>query len=343
MEKILKFIPAFLLSLMVAGAAFGQSGTFPAKVQQPWYQQGKISGGISVSNTSGATALPVSSGFTAWICNTGSNDAYLAFGSSNAVVATTTGSSWLKASTCANYDLFPSTGITAPFSYIAAITASSTTTLAVETGSGTGPAQLASGGGGSTSVTQGTTPWVDNITQWGSATLGAASAWGVAPTGNVPGFNANIVASVALPVTGTFWQATQPVSGTFWQAIQPVSGTIQPSAASSSGLTPSSTVALASSQIVKASAGNLYSFEVSADSTLSGSPWWIMIFNATTLPADGAVTPTKCYAMSSGQTSAAYAWMIPVQFSTGIVIGVSTTGCFTKTASVHAFISGDAQ
>jgi hypothetical protein len=28
------------------------------------------------------------------------------------------------------------------------------------------------------------------------------------------------------PVTGTFWQATQPVSGTFWQATQPVSGTV---------------------------------------------------------------------------------------------------------------------
>jgi 3D (Asp-Asp-Asp) domain-containing protein len=27
----------------------------------------------------------------------------------------------------------------------------------------------------------------------------------------------------AIPVTGTFWQATQPVSGTFWQATQPVS------------------------------------------------------------------------------------------------------------------------
>ncbi len=26
------------------------------------------------------------------------------------------------------------------------------------------------------------------------------------------------------PVSGTFWQATQPVSGTFWQATQPVSG-----------------------------------------------------------------------------------------------------------------------
>lgn len=30
----------------------------------------------------------------------------------------------------------------------------------------------------------------------------------------------------AVPVSGTFWQATQPVSGTFWQATQPVSGTV---------------------------------------------------------------------------------------------------------------------
>lgn len=31
--------------------------------------------------------------------------------------------------------------------------------------------------------------------------------------------------ATAVPVSGTFWQATQPVSGTFWQATQPVSGT----------------------------------------------------------------------------------------------------------------------
>ena len=50
-----------------------------------------------------------------------------------------------------------------------------------------------SSGGGGGSVTQGTSPWVDNITQWASVTLGAATAWGTAPTGNVPGVNANIL------------------------------------------------------------------------------------------------------------------------------------------------------
>ena len=33
------------------------------------------------------------------------------------------------------------------------------------------------------------------------------------------------VSNASIPVSGTFWQATQPVSGTFWQATQPVSGT----------------------------------------------------------------------------------------------------------------------
>lgn len=116
-----------------------------------------------------------------------------------------------------------------------------------------------------------------------------------------------------------------------------------PSAASDAGLTPTTTSALAANLVVKASAGNLYSFEVSADSTLSGAAWWIMIYNATSAPGDGAVTPLKCYAMASGVTAYSAAFPVPVAFGTGITIGVSTTGCFTKTASTHAFISGDAQ
>jgi hypothetical protein len=104
-----------------------------------------------------------------------------------------------------------------------------------------------------------------------------------------------------------------------------------------------STAALAANQIVLSGAGNLNSFEVSADATLSAAPWWIMIFDATAAPADGAVTPKKCFAQASGVTSYAAAFPAPIAFGTGITIGVSTTGCFTKTASVHAFISGDAK
>ena len=113
---------------------------------------------------------------------------------------------------------------------------------------------------------------------------------------------------------------------------------------SSGGLAPSpSAPALATAQVIKGSSGNLYSFEVSADSTLSAAAWWILIYDATADPGNGTVTPLKCYAQASGVTSASYAWLTPINFKTGIVIAVSTTGCYTETQSAHAFISGDAQ
>jgi hypothetical protein len=105
---------------------------------------------------------------------------------------------------------------------------------------------------------------------------------------------------------------------------------------------PSSTAVLSANRIVKAAPGNLYSFEVSADATLSGAAWWIMIYDSATVPADGASqTPIKCYALTSGTTLYERVFAVPLNFRNGIVIGVSTTGCFTKTESVHAFISGD--
>ena len=114
-----------------------------------------------------------------------------------------------------------------------------------------------------------------------------------------------------------------------------------PSSEALAGLSTVACSALCANQIIKGSAGNIYSFNVSADATLSGAAWWVMIYNATTAPGDGTVTPAKCYAMPSGTTSYSAAFPVPVALGTGITIGVSTTGCFTKTASTHAFISGD--
>jgi hypothetical protein len=64
-------------------------------------------------------------------------------------------------------------------------------------------------------------------------------------------------------------------------------------------------------------------------------------FDATALPSNGAVTPAKCYTVPAATASLSGAFPTPAAFATGITIGVSTTGCFTLTASVHAFISGD--
>lgn len=103
------------------------------------------------------------------------------------------------------------------------------------------------------------------------------------------------------------------------------------------------TPALASSLVAKAAPGNLWSVEVAADGTLSGAAWWIMVYDAIAAPADGAVTPAKCYAVASGVTSYWVSFTFPPHFTAGIVVGVSTTGCFNKTASTHAFISVDYQ
>lgn len=114
------------------------------------------------------------------------------------------------------------------------------------------------------------------------------------------------------------------------------------SAPASAQIVSSSSV-LAANRVVKAAPGKLYGFNVSADATLAGAAWWIMIYDATAAPADGTVTPRKCYAMASGATQFSMSFNDPLQFGVGIVIGVSTTGCFSKTESVHAFISGDFQ
>ena len=109
------------------------------------------------------------------------------------------------------------------------------------------------------------------------------------------------------------------------------------------GVAHTQTSALAANLVVKASAGNLYSFAASADSTLSGSAWWLIGYDAAAAPADGAVTPALCYSFPAGTTSAGYSFPVPTAFTSGIVLGVSTTGCFTKTASTHAFISASYQ
>lgn len=107
---------------------------------------------------------------------------------------------------------------------------------------------------------------------------------------------------------------------------------------------PARTGALASSLVVKATRGQLFDFEVQADSTLSAAAWWIMIYNASSVPADGAVVPYKCYSVASGTTQAGGTFGAGgVALSNGIVIAVSTAGCFTQTSSAHAYIAGSFQ
>jgi hypothetical protein len=194
-----------------------------------------------------------------------------------------------------------------------------------------------------------------------SATYGAAFPTTGTPAGGTDGTNFQPL----VVDTTTHYLQVDVKAGTFWpytlgQQLAASSVPVVLTAAQIATLTPLSTVAvtataltaathaqcaaLCSNVVAKGSAGSLFSFEVAADSTLSGAAWWIMVFDAASLPADGSVTPAKCYALPSGATGYNGAFSTGgLAFATGITIGVSTTGCFTKTASVHAFIAGDYQ
>lgn len=124
-------------------------------------------------------------------------------------------------------------------------------------------------------------------------------------------------------------------------SMTPVLGKVAPSSASADGIVSTATSALASNLVLKSGAGNLYGFVVTSS---TGTPGYVMVFNATSAPADGAVTPVKCYYLPANSSIGVDFRPGPMPyFSTGITAVFSSTGCFTKTASATAFISGEAQ
>jgi len=116
---------------------------------------------------------------------------------------------------------------------------------------------------------------------------------------------------------------------------------VSPTSSASLAITPVVTSAVASALVLKASAGNLYSVTLTTGATAG----LLMVFNATSAPADGAVTPVYCVDVAATSTVAInFIPGPPAQFATGITAVFSSgTNCFSKTASATAFISGMVQ
>jgi len=115
---------------------------------------------------------------------------------------------------------------------------------------------------------------------------------------------------------------------------------IAPTSAAAAGITPVVSTAAEGGHVLKGSPGNLYSVYA----TTGAAAGYLMIFNATTVPADGAVTPIECvYVPASATTSINYGSGPPAAASAGISVAFSTTGCFTKTSSATAFFHGNVQ
>lgn len=153
----------------------------------------------------------------------------------------------------------------------------------------------------------------------GNSTVGSVS-----PSGTANKLN---VVSYGLVNDGTNYYQTRGDTTGNWQLQVPATtavGTIVPTA---------STVA-ESGRVLKASAGNLIRIGI----TTAGSAGYLMVFNSTTVPADGTVTPLMCRAIGATSTVVYGMADIPPRFTTGISVAFSTTGCFTKTASATAYI-----
>lgn len=116
---------------------------------------------------------------------------------------------------------------------------------------------------------------------------------------------------------------------------------IAPTAGSAAGITPVVSSSAENNHVLKASAGNLYSAYAT---NLTSTAGFLVILNATSSPADGAITPLACVPLPASGVASISNKPGPAQvYSTGITAVVtSASTCFTKTTGViTAFISGD--
>lgn len=112
-------------------------------------------------------------------------------------------------------------------------------------------------------------------------------------------------------------------------------GSGNPTSSTDAGITPVVSSAAEANHVLKASPGNVYGIRV----TSGAAAGYVLLFDATAAPSNGAVTPVDCIVLPAN-SSMGISYNPPWVMATGITVSFSTTGCFTKTASATAFISG---
>jgi hypothetical protein len=116
-------------------------------------------------------------------------------------------------------------------------------------------------------------------------------------------------------------------------------GSHWPSSDANAGLPTVASAALESSHVLKATPGNLYKLSTIIGAT-SG---YLMLFDATAAPANGAVAPVWSQLIESNGTNGGLLldWgEFPMTFNNGIVVVFSSTGPFNLTASATAAFFG---
>lgn len=108
--------------------------------------------------------------------------------------------------------------------------------------------------------------------------------------------------------------------------------------AATGGVAPYISAAIESCHVMKASQATVISYGVTTGATAG----FLMVFNFTTAPADGAVTPAALAIQVPANATVTRTYSPPstLQLSTGFTVCFSSTGPFTKTASATAMLEG---
>lgn len=109
-------------------------------------------------------------------------------------------------------------------------------------------------------------------------------------------------------------------------------------------IAPSSTLGVSTQSCTTACASTIVSgghavYGISASATVTG---WVLVYDATSCPANGTVTPKKAYAYTAANSTIGISWSdSPMVVSTGVAVCFSTSGPYTATSSTTAFLSVD--
>lgn len=107
--------------------------------------------------------------------------------------------------------------------------------------------------------------------------------------------------------------------------------------APAAAIAPNATTVAANSRIVCTTPCSLMNIDV----TSGASAGVVYVFDAVALPADGTVTPKKCYEVAV-TSSFSKTFSPPLRMSVGAVVAFGTgTSCFTLANSATAFISAE--
>lgn len=200
--------------------------------------------------------------------------------------------------------------------------ASGTTALGVviEDGAG-GKSPIATG-----TVTQGTPAAVGSAWPVTLAIGGALNAVSN-PIFVSPGTGAIFVLGAGSAIAGKFGiDQTTPVT---------TNGVnINPTTVAAAAISPVVSPSAEGSRVFCSAACNLWSIYI----TTGASAGFLMTFNATSAPAEGAVTPVECVQVAANSTVAlSFGPGPPDRYSIGATAVFSTTGCFNKTISATAY------